>query len=199
MKKLSVKKLAIISSLLIATSFASAVQAAGCKVKVKYSNFPFSSTIVGSEQYKIPGNSTSTTLRKHMRVIKNYGSHDVSIKYWDASGNHWTTVKKGTTKKVSGDLKKTKCLNTPRKSMKLKGHGYWRSSSTPPKGKYTKVVTTKNRCKTMCLRSSACTGIEYTKIFATPKKSSCELHTDKFGHLEVNYNPKTHGEVWLKK
>lgn len=202
MQKPLIKKLVLTFCLIAAMPFTSAAHAAGCKVKVQYSNFPFSNKIVGSERYTIHAKSTATTLRKHMRVLQNYGEYDVKIKYWDVSGNHWKIVRKGTSRKVSGDLKKVQCLNTPRKTktLKFKGKGYWRStSSNRPKGVYERIVTSLRVCKKRCLKSSKCNGIEYTTIYAAPRESVCELHSDRFSHIASVPNPKMGGKVWVKQ
>lgn len=91
--------------------FPSIASAAQCKIKVYYSDFPFKPKIVGSEHFVIHLNSTQITNRKHMRKIRNLGDRDVQISYWDISGNHNKIIRKGATRSVSGDLKRTKCTN----------------------------------------------------------------------------------------
>lgn len=109
----------IICSYLIFPSIASAYE---CKIKVSYSNNPVSQHITGSERFVIHANSTQVTTRKHMRIIKNIGDRDVKITYWNGKidrrhpnpfENRTDTIKKGKTKYISGDLKRTQCKNTP--------------------------------------------------------------------------------------
>lgn len=102
----------LLSSIMLVSGviFSGNAFANACKVRVSYSNGPFNSRIVGSENFTIHHRSTQTTLRNHMRSIKNMGSHSVNIKYWDISGDHWKSISAGSSRQVSGDLKKTECL-----------------------------------------------------------------------------------------
>lgn len=109
--KKSNNKLLLISAMLLSSllSYNNAI-ANECKIKVSYSNNLFNTRVTGSNNFVIHHNSTQTTLRNHMRVIRNTGRHSLKIKYWDISGDHWKTIAPGSTKRVSGDLKKTECL-----------------------------------------------------------------------------------------
>lgn len=104
--------------LLSTLAFVSMAEANECKVKVGYANNALDNKLRGSVKYVIHDTSTLATHKKHMRKVSNYGDHDVKISYWSATGNHTRIVKKGKIAWVSGDLKKTTCLKTPKHQAK---------------------------------------------------------------------------------
>ena len=103
----------MLTTLLSTLAFVSVVEANECKVTVGYANNAFDNKLRGTVEYVIHHASTSTTNKNHMRKVINHGNHDVKISYWSATGNHTKIVKKGKTAWVSGDLKETKCLQSP--------------------------------------------------------------------------------------
>ena len=108
----------VLGVVLSVMAFTSVVEANECKIKVGYANNAIDNKLRGTVAYVIHDNSTLTTAKKHMRKVINHGDHDVKISYWDITGNHKKTVKKGKTAWVSGDLKETRCLTTPKHKVK---------------------------------------------------------------------------------
>jgi len=100
--------------LLSSLAFVSMANANECKVSIGYANNALDSKLRATVEYVIHHASTATTSKNHMRKVINHGSHDVKISYWSATGNHTKIVKKGKTAWVSGDLKETTCLKTPK-------------------------------------------------------------------------------------
>jgi len=100
-------------------AFGSFLNAGECKVRVGFSNNALDNKLRGSVEYVIHHKSTLTTKKNHMRKVKNHGGHDVKVSYWDITGHHKKTVKKGKTAWISGDLKEVTCLTKPVHSYRL--------------------------------------------------------------------------------